>query len=363
MSSEFFQLDLNKAKGLYKVKKDKTSIDKFVNNLNKEFGDILHGISVRGLTGGNNNFYFKQLPYGFEQKAVYWEAKKIDDTKTREYYLKLYVNYEKHPFYICNMNWVSSFSTDLKTANEKEFNANRDYAFRLIEKFFKKHTKYFLVSVFCGVIPGSSWSTRCYIKVIIKLPVSGIDVFTHCGIGNLTDFGQVYYNQIKSEFCNIVDSENYDLANLFKLKREREKITRAAENIVRKKLGLKNVGDSLVNETLLANLTKKIFPDTIRQFSPKWIGKFQIDLFIPSLNIAVEYNGVQHYKPIERFGGEEKFIQQQKRDEFIREKCKEFNVTLLEWHYNDKINEKNVYEFYSKVTDIKEYKRPLTLFD
>ena len=29
MSSEFFQLDLNKAKGLYKVKKDKTSIDKF----------------------------------------------------------------------------------------------------------------------------------------------------------------------------------------------------------------------------------------------------------------------------------------------------------------------------------------------
>ena len=119
----------------------------------------------------------------------------------------------------------------------------------------------------------------------------------------------------------------------------------------------------MVNETLLANITKKLFPDTIRQFSPKWIGKFQIDIFIPSLNIAVEYNGIQHYKPIERFGGQEKFIQQEKRDELVRRKCKEFNIILLEWHYSDKVNEKNVYDFYSKLVDIEGYIRPLTLFD
>ena len=74
----------------------------------------------------------------------------------------------------------------------------------------------------------------------------------------------------------------------------------------------------------MLNITKKIFPDTIRQFSPKWIGKFQIDIYIPSLKIAVEYNGIQHYKAIEKFGGEVKLLQQQARDEFVREKCKEY---------------------------------------
>ena len=150
---------------------------------------------------------------------------------------------------------------------------------------------------------------------------------------------------------------------MYKLKREREKVSRTAENIVRKKLGLKNVGDALVNETLLANITKKIFPDTIRQFSPKWIGKFQIDIYIPSLKIAVEYNGIQHYKAIEKFGGEVKLLQQQARDEFVREKCKEYNVILLEWHYSIKVTEKNVYDFYSKVINIKSYNKPLSLFD
>lgn len=363
MSSEFFILHPQKAKNIYHVKNDKTSLDKFVIKLKKEFGDTFHGISVRGLSAGKNNFGFKQLPYGFEQKAVFWEAKKINNTKVREYYLKLYINFDKLPFHICNMDWVSSVDSRFEKATEKNFYSNRDRAYKHIENIFKKHTKFFMVSVFCGFLPQSSWSTRCYIKVIIKLPVTGIDVFAHSGINNLTDFGQNYSNAIKFEFSKIVDTENHDISKLFTIKKVREAITRRAENIVRTKMGLKNVGDALVNETLLANITKKLFPDAIRQYSPKWLGKFIIDIYIPSLNIAIEYNGMQHYKPIERFGGAEKLIQQQVRDEFVRMKCKEYNVLLLEWHYSIKVTEKNVYEFYSKVIDIKKYKKPLTLFD
>ncbi len=181
-----------------------------------------------------------------------------------------------------------------------------------------------MVSVFCGILPQSSWSTRCYIKVIIKLPVTGIDIFTHSGINNLTDFGQSFLNDIKNEFCNIVDAENHDLSKLFTSKKEREAITRKAENKVRSKMGLKNVGDAFVNETLLANITKKMFPDTIRQYSPKWLGKFILDIYVPSLNIAIEYHGEQHYKPIKRFGGEEKLLKQEERDKYVRTKCKEY---------------------------------------
>jgi hypothetical protein len=220
-----------------------------------------------------------------------------------------------------------------------------------------------MVSVFCGILPQSSWSSRCYIKVIIKLPVTEIDIFTHSGINNLTDFGQSFLNDIKNEFCNIVDAENHDLSKLFTSKKEREAITRKAENKVRSKMGLKNVGDAFVNETLLANITKKIFPDTIRQYSPKWLGKFILDIYVPSLNIAIEYHGEQHYKPIKRFGGEEKLLKQEERDKYVRTKCKEYNVLLLEWHYLTKVTEESVYELYSKHVDIKNYKKPFTLFD
>ncbi len=363
MSPEIFTVHPQKAKHLYEVQNDKTSLDEFVIKLKKEFGNIFHALSVRGLSAGKNDFAFKQLSYGFQQRAIYWESSTIDNTKIREYYLKLYVNYNKFPFKICNMDWVPSIHSRFEKGTEKDFYLNRDRAFKLLEKFFKKKTRFFMVSVFCGILPQSSWSSRCYIKVIIKLPVTEIDIFTHSGINNLTDFGQSFLNDIKNEFCNIVDAENHDLSKLFTSKKEREAITRKAENKVRSKMGLKNVGDAFVNETLLANITKKIFPDTIRQYSPKWLGKFILDIYVPSLNIAIEYHGEQHYKPIKRFGGEEKLLKQEERDKYVRTKCKEYNVLLLEWHYLTKVTEESVYELYSKHVDIKNYKKPFTLFD
>ncbi len=96
-----------------------------------------------------------------------------------------------------------------------------------------------------------------------------------------------------------------------------------------------------------------MFPDTIRQYKPKWLGKFAIDIFVPSLNLAIEYNGEQHYKSIERYGGEEKLKKQQERDKFVRKKCKENNIILIEWHYENKITELNVREKYSQYIDLK----------
>lgn len=56
--------------------------------------------------------------------------------------------------------------------------------------------------------------------------------------------------------------------------------------------------------------------------------KQSFDFFIPHLNVAIEYNGEQHYKPIETFGGKERFIQQQQYDKKKVEYCKEHNITL-----------------------------------
>ena len=167
------------------------------------------------------------------------------------------------------MDWVTGVDASLEKGKQEDFEDNIKRAYSLIEGFFKKHTCYFKLTVFCGTIPTSSWKNRCYIKIITRLPATGIDVFRLKGINNLTDFGKSYISEIKNEFSRIVDSNEYKLVNLFSNKKERETIARLAENIVRKKMGIKNVGDAFVNETLLAHFTKKMFHDIIRKYNTK----------------------------------------------------------------------------------------------
>ena len=97
-----------------------------------------------------------------------------------------------------------------------------------------------------------------------------------------------------------------------------------------------------VNELLLANIIQTIFPDSIRQYRAKWLGKYIIDIFIPSKNIAVEYQEEQHYKPVKRFGGEIELNQQRLRDDIVRQKCKQNGIILIEWPYYDKVTEETV---------------------
>lgn len=58
-----------------------------------------------------------------------------------------------------------------------------------------------------------------------------------------------------------------------------------------------------------------------------------IDYYIPNSNIIIEYNGEQHYQPV-CFGGdqkraEEKFVKQQKRDQYLQQFCFDNNIKLI----------------------------------
>ena len=57
-------------------------------------------------------------------------------------------------------------------------------------------------------------------------------------------------------------------------------------------------------------------------------------------NICIEYNGEQHYKPIDKFGGMDSFKTQQEHDKIKRNYCLEHNITLLEIPYTYNTNEK-----------------------
>ena len=61
----------------------------------------------------------------------------------------------------------------------------------------------------------------------------------------------------------------------------------------------------------------------------KNIGKLKIDFYLPDYNIALECQGLQHYKPIEMFGGEEGLKIIQERDRIKKDLCEKHGIKIL----------------------------------
>ena len=60
-----------------------------------------------------------------------------------------------------------------------------------------------------------------------------------------------------------------------------------------------NIIDSKwLNEKSLFQMVKKKYKKTLFQYSPEWLFPQSFDIFIPELNIAIEYQGIQHYSLI-----------------------------------------------------------------
>lgn len=61
------------------------------------------------------------------------------------------------------------------------------------------------------------------------------------------------------------------------------------------------------------------------------------DFFIPDYKIAIEFQGPQHFKPIEFFGGKEAFEEQVRRDNLKRDWCRVNNIELIEVNFYQEI--------------------------
>lgn len=96
------------------------------------------------------------------------------------------------------------------------------------------------------------------------------------------------------------------------------------------------------SEAQLFTLVSSIYPDAIYQYHVEWLGMQSLDIFIPSLSIGIEYQGKQHYTPIEHFGGEKHFEKQQENDRRKKKLCSENGVRLIEWPYQEQITEENL---------------------
>ena len=88
------------------------------------------------------------------------------------------------------------------------------------------------------------------------------------------------------------------------------------------------------HELSLFHAVRKKYPDTLYQYRPAWLGRQSLDLYIPSLRTAIEYQGIQHFHPVDFFGGEEALLARQELDRQKRRLCEENDVRLIEWPYD-----------------------------
>ena len=65
------------------------------------------------------------------------------------------------------------------------------------------------------------------------------------------------------------------------------------------------------------------------------LGKLSYDFWLPKSQTLIEYQGAQHYEPINCFGGEEKYKIQIEHDRLKREYALKNNYTLIEISYKD----------------------------
>lgn len=113
--------------------------------------------------------------------------------------------------------------------------------------------------------------------------------------------------------------------------------------------------EEIITKTILKHYKEY---GVIAQHRPLWLkssygGQMSYDIYISELKIAIEYQGEQHFKPVEYFGGEESFKKVQIRDKEKRKLSKEKGVKLVYINYWEDVTESMVKEKIDKAINEK----------
>jgi hypothetical protein len=114
----------------------------------------------------------------------------------------------------------------------------------------------------------------------------------------------------------------------------------AAENALRDLLGVPRIGEGWLSEMELLRLVRAALPNenVDHQASPDWLGRQRLDVFLPRLRLGIEYQGRQHFEPVDFFGGEAGFARNQERDAKKKDLCKQNGITLIYFRYDEDLS-------------------------
>ena len=114
-----------------------------------------------------------------------------------------------------------------------------------------------------------------------------------------------------------------------------------------------------VYETKLFDSLSKDFPELefIHSYrNKKILNRLELDIFSEKYKLAVEYQGDQHYRPLDIYGGEDSFKKQKERDTLKKKICENNGILLLEFSYNKNEKQDNlITDYYELKTKIKRW--------
>lgn len=86
-------------------------------------------------------------------------------------------------------------------------------------------------------------------------------------------------------------------------------------------------------ETYLEQEIRHMLDDSnieyVQHYHESWLLRKSLDFYLPQYNVAVECQGIQHFKPVEWFGGIKSFEKQIQNDKLKRQLCEEHGIKLL----------------------------------
>lgn len=107
---------------------------------------------------------------------------------------------------------------------------------------------------------------------------------------------------------------------------------------------IKGKGCPVCNMSHGERIIKSYLIDKKIKYNPQYtfddcrsIYKLEFDFYLPEYQYCIEYDGVQHFEPIEHFGGQTALEERIKRDMIKTNYCKENNIPLLRIRYDEDI--------------------------
>lgn len=142
-----------------------------------------------------------------------------------------------------------------------------------------------------------------------------------------------FYDYVQ-RLANLMTHNKGAEGELSKLQRE---FQNAIENLVREQIGYPKIGDAWVSETMLYHIVEEIYPsiEIIRHHRPSWLEGLELDIYIPSKNLAFEYQGLQHFQAVEHWGGEAKLEIQKEHDRRKKRICEKKGILLICINYDE----------------------------
>lgn len=149
--------------------------------------------------------------------------------------------------------------------------------------------------------------------------------------------------KIKNIYLKLIGSYDYKKMETV-IRLQTEKTNKKRKEIYNSIMMESKSSSKWVSEQKLYRIIKYLFEDSIYQYKAGWLQNQSLDIYIPSIKVGVEYQGEQHYKAIDFFGGQQGLANRQMLDEKKRKLCKKNKIELIEWKFDEPINEDMVKE-------------------